>query len=411
MAIIIDRRRATPDRTISSRERYLRRIRGVMKQRVNDAIKDQDIQDIGKKGVDVKIPWDKLMREPNIRRDGSGTWDLVLPGNDQFVPGDVIHIDRSGGGDGNDAGEGDEFSVHLSAEEFLDLFFDGMELPDLVKQDLSKVEETKRTNAGFQTEGTPSRLHIVRSYINGFTRQLVLRGVIEEELDDEALTEEERKEIKERIEEVPLFEDMDLRFRASKIETIPSTHATIIMVMDISGSMGDDEKSVAKRFFWLLYHFVRRNYDNVDIVFISHTDTAYVVDQNEFFNSTHSGGTLVSPALKIALDYANKLKGKSNVYLAQASDGDNMPYDDGESARTMNEILNLINYAFYVEIDLANDWESGTLGMFSSRSPSESSLLQTYKKYVKSKNFTYGMVQGIADVYPLFRKFFTKRSK
>jgi len=347
---IIDRRKVARDKSASNRERFLKRVKGVIQEQLPSIIKKRKLVDMDKNGANIKIAR-KGISEPQLSHSGEGIWDIARPGNDRFIPGDKIPHPPpdSYGQDGADSE--DDFIVELSREEFMDAFFEGLALPDLVKKELLGTVEYERHNAGYQSSGSPSRLHLAKSYMNSYIRRKVLNAEALAELERDDLTEEERQVILDKIDSLPLFEKLDLRYRSSKLVPIPSSHATVIFLMDVSASMGEREKLISRKFFWLFYAFLRRMYDNVEIIFVAHTTSAVEMSEEEFFSTRLSGGTLVSSGLELVAKIIKERSAKSNIYVAQASDGDNMPTDNGTCSEIIeDDILPLVQYYAYLQI-------------------------------------------------------------
>lgn len=434
----IDKRKVTRDRTTENRGRFLRRIKGTIQDQLPDIIKGKSLKDMDKSGGKIKVNR-KTIQEPTIHHTDGGNIDRVLPGNKEYVPGDEIMKPKSGGGGGrgkqaSDGPDGeDDFVIELTREEFMDAFFEGLELPDMLKTELAKVVEYKRENAGFQPDGSPNRLNVIRSYKQSFVRRLSLTSALKTKLaeledqlfnakfevehaaDSEAeekfkaevfLIEQQITETTARLEkQLPMFEDMDLRYRSSIKREIPVTHATMIMIMDNSGSMGEKEKTIARKFFWLLYSFLRRTYEKVDMRFISHTTDAEEMSEDDFFNTHVSGGTIVSSALTLASEIIYKeLLNKTNIYIAQVSDGDNMDYDNADCTKILtNEILPAVRYMAYMQVD--QDFGD---------SPSPSSLMRgLYKAYhdaaAQNPKLATARVHEERDIFPVFRDLFKKK--
>ena len=432
MAInIVDKRTVNRDRTIENRQRFLKRIRATIKEQLPKIIGDRSLKDIDKAGGTIRVKR-KTISEPFIHHGEGGNNDRVLPGNDEFVEGDLI--DKPGGGSGGrggtrgDDGE-DEFIVELSREEFLNYFFEDLELPDMALTELSKLKEYKRENAGFQPEGSPNRLSVERSYRESLGRRIVIRGSIDRKiellekeialLEDAvstsyfdpaprlALAKAELLKLQKRRDKIPLFEEMDLRYRLSVRREVPVTHATMVMIMDNSGSMGVKEKTIARKFFWLLYSFLSRQYEAVDMVFISHTETAVEMEETEFFNTRISGGTVVSSALDLASDIiGERLAGKTNIYVAQVSDGDNDDTDNGTCTEILeDDILPQVRYFAYVQVDSYHSYNPTVSSMLYDRG-----LWKSYKT-VSNNNpkLQARRVSEEKDIYPVFRELFTKK--
>jgi hypothetical protein len=177
--------------------------------------------------------------------------------------------------------------------------------------------------------------------------------------------------------------------------------------MDVSASMGEREKDLAKRFFVLLHLFLKRRYERIDIVFIRHTDEAREVDEETFFYSTQSGGTIVSTALeemiRIVEDrYPSQIW---NIYAAQASDGDNSPNDGTTSAALLrDEILPVCQYYAYLEVGSDSDrMQTGFINH-------KTSLWQTYESLQEQgANLAMRKVNHRREIYPVFRELFRRR--
>lgn len=439
---IVDKRKVSRDRTTENRARFLRRIKQTIQDQLPDIINGRNLKDMDKTGGNIKVSR-KTISEPQIWHTDGGNVDRILPGNDQYVPGDQIQKPKSGGGGGRGKGASDnpemsedDFIVELSREEFLDAFFEGLELPDMLKTQLTKVKEYRRENAGFQPDGSPNRLNVQRSYKQSFARRITITGGRERRLleledrlmriqaeltfpDDRGqetekyvadlreemrLLEDEIEELKLKLEaKPPMFEETDLRYRSVVKKEIPVAHATMIMIMDNSGSMGEKEKTIARKFFWLLYSFLRRTYETVDMRFISHTTTAREMEEEEFFNTRESGGTLVSSALHMAANIVDEIKGKTNIYIAQVSDGDNMDYDNAECAKLLESIMLEARYMAYVQVDDYHDNNSGSM-------MNVKSLWRTYKTVSeKIARLAVERVYQEKDIFPVFRDLFKKK--
>lgn len=444
MAIIIDRRKtANRDRTSENRGRLLRRYKGAIKEQLPRILGDRKLLDSVKKGGGKVILPKKDLSEPQFVYGDGGMIDTVYPGNDRWNEYDTINKPYSGDGDGGGT-EGpdgmDEFSVVLSREEFINLLFEDCELPFMIDTLLTKLTETHHENAGFQVAGSPNRLSIVRSYKNSKARRLSSTATIDEQLkeledrlkmrelcDDHgeardaelAMIGQLIDELKIRRNALPLFDTTDLRFRCRVEKETPKTHATMIMIMDNSGSMGEREKTIARKFFILLYLFLDRNYERIDMRFISHTTHAKEMEEEEFFNTHENGGTIVSSALDLLKDMLNgddsagtptehqgngALKGKTNIYVAQISDGDNTETDNGTCAELLeDDILPFVNYFAYVQVEQEGNPMSGLLSY-----ARRNSLWATYENMGKShRNMVSKRVAHERDIFGVFRSFFS----
>src|SRR5258708_8379488 len=415
---IVDRRLNPRSKSLENRQRFLRRAKALVQGAVKKSSQDRDIKDV-LEGGEVSIPLDG-MTEPRFRREG-GTRDMVLPGNKKFVEGDMLPRLGKGSGKPSAPGEGDSedsFRFVLSRDEFVDLFLEDLELPDLAKRRLAEAESEGIHRAGYTTSGSPANISVSRTVRRAFARRVALRrprretiAQLEAEITD--CSEERRIELLAEIEtlkakfrRIPFIDPVDIRYR--RFETVPKPVAQAVMfcLMDVSGSMTEHMKDLAKRFYMLLYVFLKRRYRRVEIVFIRHTDRAEEVDEETFFRDPASGGTLVSSALEAmnAIVKSRYRPADWNIYAAQASDGDNS-YADGEVAgRLLTEmILPVTQFFAYLEVGEAGghtfDVSDSSLWTLYQRLRSEGAPLSARK------------VSDRSQIFPVFHDLFRRRRK
>ena len=420
MAIhIVDRRLNPGGKSLENRQRFLRRAKSLVQAAVKKSSQDRDIKDV-LEGGEVSIPLDG-MHEPRFRREG-GTRDMVLPGNKKFVEGDMLP--RSGGGGGGrptEPGEGDSedaFRFVLNRDEFVDLFLDDLELPELTKRRLADVESEGLHRAGYTTTGSPANLSISRTVSNALMRRVALQrprpqviAELEAELEDcdEARHAELLAKIatlKSKIRRIPFIDPIDIRYRRFENVPKPVAQAVMFCLMDVSGSMSEHMKDLAKRFYMLLYVFLKRRYRHVEIVFIRHTDRAEEVDEETFFHGPASGGTLVSSALQAMHEIIRSRFRPAdwNIYAAQASDGDNLSADGEVAGRILTEhILPVSQFFAYLEV--------GEAGGYSFEMP-DSSLWTLYER-LRSAGAPLSMrkVHDRSEIFPVFHDLFQRRGK
>jgi uncharacterized protein len=415
---IVDRRLNPGSKSLENRQRFLRRAKALVQGAVKKSSQDRDIKDV-LEGGEVSIPLDG-MDEPRFRREG-GTRDMVLPGNKKFIEGDILPRSGGGGGKQKDPGQGDSedaFRFVLSRDEFVDLFLDDLELPDLAKRKLAAAESEGIQRAGYATSGSPANISISRTVSRALARRVALRRPRPEAIEKlEAQVadcdEERRAELLAEIEamkakarRIPFIDPIDIRYR--RFETVPKPVAQAVMfcLMDVSGSMSEHMKDLAKRFYMLLYVFLKRRYRHVEIVFIRHTDRAEEVDEDTFFHGPASGGTLVSSALQAMHDIvrARFRPADWNIYAAQASDGDNS-FSDGEVAGRLltDSILPVTQFFAYLEV--------GEAGGYSFEMP-DSALWTLYER-LRSGGAPLSMrkVSDRSEIFPVFHDLFQRRSK
>ncbi len=421
---IIDRRLNPKGKSLGNRQRFLRRARDQVVRAVRNASSGRSITDVNS-GDNITIPSDGL-REPSFHISGSGgVRDYVLPGNHEFVPGDTIarppgQGGGGGGSEGSPDGEGeDEFRFMLSRDEFLDLFLEDLELPDLVKKKVKQTETHTPQRAGYSVTGSPANLNLKRTMRNSLSRRIALKRPKPEEIlwlegeidrlertgEDPARLAELKQELERqtvRSRRIPYIDPLDVRYNRFEMVPRPVTQAVMFCLMDVSGSMTEHMKDLAKRFFMLLYLFLTRRYRHVEIVFIRHTHEAKEVDEETFFYSPETGGTVVSTALQ---EMHRVLRERYpahdwNIYAAQASDGDNMTSDNSRSLGLLEEaILPVCQYFSYIEVGGENkDWRGR-----------ESELWRTYSMAVKPGGvLAMRRVRSRSEIYPVFRDLFSR---
>jgi uncharacterized sporulation protein YeaH/YhbH (DUF444 family) len=422
MANFIDRRLNSKNKSTVNRQRFLRRYKNQIKKSVSDAINKRGVTDI-ESGENIVIP-KKDMSEPVFHRGNGGIRDKVHPGNDQFSTGDRIakppnQQGKGGGkGDASDTGEGeDDFSFSISKEEYLNLLFEDLELPNLEKNQLDKLIEYKTVRSGFCAEGVPSNIDIVKSLQGSIARRIAMTSSkrkqlkeyqktladLEQDKHDHINEERELKnlitELKARIAKVPFIDTFDLRFRNFAKQAVPTSKAVMFCLMDVSGSMDQATKEMAKRFYILLYLFLSRTYKNIDVIYIRHHTQAKEVDEHEFFYSQETGGTIASSALELMDDIITERYNDNqwNIYGAQASDGDNWA-DDSPHCKSLlvEKILPKTRYFSYIEITQR----------------AHQTLWQQYQQVMEThSNFAIQHIKDVADIYPVFRKLFKKNTK
>ena len=430
MTYFIDRRLNPKGKSLANRQRFLRRARAQIREAVQKSLKDSGVADVAKdRKVRISTHGTK---EPRFRLDPKkgGARDFVLPGNKHFVPGDEIKKPTEGqGGSGKDAAASgdseDDFEFTMREDEILDIFFEDLELPNLVRTTLSEVPSQNWRRAGITTAGSPNQINLVRTMRNSFGRRLALKRptladvkALEEEIatlesqgapygERRALLKAELERLNAKRKWVAFIDPLDVRFNAYTEQPVPTSRAVMFCLMDVSGSMGEREKDLAKRFFILLHLFLKRRYEKVDIVFIRHTHDAQEVDEETFFYSRQSGGTIVSTALEKMLEIQKERYSTAdwNIYAAQASDG----YTQSGDARRCVELLEsqimpICQYYAYIEILDEREME-----VFSSEEAG-AELWRAYRLVAESwKNFATKRIAKPSDIFPVFHELFRKQ--
>ena len=415
---VIDRRLSGKNKSIGNRERFLRRFRVQIRDAVRRAVAGRSIRDI-EQGEDITLPR-RDVSEPVFGHGPGGTRETVHPGNREYVRGDRIARPQGGGagGGGRDASQDgtgeDDFVFRITREEFMQYFFDDLELPHLVRtQLLPDAPEWTSRRAGFVTEGTPTNLHVVRSMRVALSRRIALGGETRRKLREleaqlatalrfgpgmpgeiEAL-QVQIEALRRRLRRIPFFDPFDLRYRNRVRVPLPTAKAVMFCLMDVSGSMDEARKDIAKRFFILLYLFLQRHYERTDVIFIRHHTQASEVSEEEFFHSAETGGTVVSSALELMhqIIQARYSPAEWNIYGAQASDGDNWHQDSSKCRELLTgKLLPLTRYFAYVQVG-----------------DEDQNLWQEYTEVLgTNSNFAMRKINEAAEIYPVFRDLFKK---
>jgi uncharacterized sporulation protein YeaH/YhbH (DUF444 family) len=418
-SVIVDRR-AQKGKSTANRQRVLKRLDGALKAEVDKLVARHKLKDTDK-AVEVTLER-KDVTEPRFALDPvSGATGRIIPGNDQYRVGDKIpHNPAQGRGGGQGAGDGqadeeDSFRFVLSREEYLSLLFDELELPPLVKKDLMQIDESRFRRGGVVRYGNPGSVCVVRTFKASIGRRIAAEAQLEEAL-AEAEAELARarasavparvtaaelalKQLREETPEIPFLDPVDLRHRSLIEVQKPCTAAVMFCLMDVSSSMDEKRKDLAKRFFTLLYLFLTRKYKKVDLVFIRHTDQAQEVDEDTFFNGTQAGSTKVLSALAKMNEIIDARFPAShyNIFGAQASDGDSFGGDSTESSAYLyTQLLPFSRYFVYAEV--GDRPVHGT-----------TSLWAAYRS-IESDHFNMATVSARNEVYPALAKLFQREN-
>ncbi len=419
MANFIDRRLNSKNKSTVNRQRFIRRYKSQIKKSVEQAVNKRGVTDV-ESGESITIT-KKDLSEPVFHQGKGGVRDRIHPGNDQYSEGDKIkrppQQQGQGGGQGeaSNSGEGeDDFVFSISKDEYLNLLFEDLELPNLEKNQLDKLIDYKTVRSGYCAEGVPANIDIVKSLQGSIARRIAMTSSKRKELkalknrlfELENDTHEHIKEIKtlkqdieklkEKIAKVPFIDTFDLRFRNYAKQPVPTSKAVMFCLMDVSGSMDQATKDIAKRFYILLYLFLTRTYKTIDVVYIRHHTQAKEVDEQEFFYSQETGGTIASSALELMIKIMEERYNPRewNIYGAQASDGDNWADDSPHCRALMSEkILPLARYFAYIEITQR----------------AHQTLWQYYLQVAEQhKHFAMQHIKSVEDIYPVFRELFKK---
>src|SRR5436189_2574095 len=356
-------------------ERHKEKIREAIKKNLGDIVSEESIiLSDGKKVVKVPI---RSLDEYRFRYD-PGRQEHAGEGNGKSKVGDVIAQEpRPGRGKKGDAGKEagyDYYEAEITMEELAELIFEDLGLPNLEEKRQQELQTDSVRFTDVRKKGPLTNLDKKRTIMENMKRN-ASKG------------EAKFKNIKSD----------DLRFKVWEPTIRYQSNAVVMAMMDVSGSMGDFEKYIARSFYFWMVRFLRTKYTKVNIVFISHHTEAKEVTEEEFFHKGESGGTQVSSAYELALDIIKERFSPSdcNIYPFHFSDGDNLPWDNDRSVQLVNKMMELCNIFGYGEIREGHY-----------RSPS--TLMGAYNK-ISDKKFIAVTISDKKEVYPALRKFFAQR--
>lgn len=300
--------------------------------------------------------------------------------------GSIIRQARDSGGARQPGGSGEGsqpvYEIHVDLDTIRDFLFNDLELPDILRKQLRVLPvEEKGGLVGITRHGPFARLH----------RRASLRQRNRRVLGQQ----------REATEVYDGFVDDDLRYRRIAQRIIEISNAVCVFMMDVSGSMGWRQKYLARSFFWLLDAFVRTKYEHVEVVYIVHHSAAREVEQDQFFHTTESGGTMCSTAYALALRIiAERYPAKYwNVYAFHMSDGDNFTDDNEAAYRLAEELCKLCNLFGYGQV---SGWFNN---MFDEAAVKWSTMFELLEPLrLKHSNANLVRIRNEEDVYPQFRQ-------
>lgn len=302
-------------------------------------------------------------------------------GQGRGQPGDVLQPGRPEGERGAQSGgtENGEirFVVEMKLEEIIDWIWEELKLPDLQPRRSASMDDPEYVREGWDKRGARSRLDRRRTL-----KEAVKRRAVQE--DPVAIVNE------------------DLRFRQLVRRPTPSTSAAVIFALDVSGSMDEAQRRLAKQFFFFALQGIRRQYAKVETAFLAHAAQAWEFEEREFFQASSSGGTVSSCAFQLAQEVIRGRYDPSryNVYLFYASDGENASEDREPAASALRALAALTNFAGYVE--------TGGVATFR---PRETQLAELFRD-LEREGLPVGMspLGSQEDVWRAIREFFRERA-
>lgn len=403
MAIFREFANSGKDRGAEDRRRHKELVEESIKKNIGNIIAEESIigQNRDKK---IKIPIRGIKEYQFVYgKNGSSAGS----GDGSEKRGDKIGEEKAGkkgkgdGQAGNQEGE-DIYETEVTIEELIKYLFDDLNLPDIDKKKIAELESIRSfKNLGYQRKGIPPRLAKKRSVIEkikrkqGYLRNHGSLDAPEEENDgqEQALVDNNGKK------RFPFMED-DLRYRRVREDHKKDFNAVVICIMDVSGSMDQTKKYLARSFYFLLYQFIRLKYSSVDVVFVAHTTTAKEVNESEFFHKGESGGTYISSGYEKALEIIEQRYNPAswNIYAFHCSDGDNWSEDNRRAVEMADKLCEVCNLFGYGEI---------VPGYYSS----SSTIKAEYQKSVRRKNFSIITMTKKDDVLPGLKKLLEKEGE
>tara|TARA_B100000424_G_scaffold228149_1_gene189204 strand:+ start:355 stop:1560 length:1206 start_codon:yes stop_codon:yes gene_type:complete len=380
------------DRSASDRRRHNKKIEDAIKDGVHNIVAEESI--IGQDGKKkIKIPVRGIKEYRFVYGDNNQNKKVgSAPGKDIKRGQKIGDAQKKKQGQGDKAGDqaGEEYyEVEITLEELTHYLFNDLELPDLERKSIRNITGEKWKRHGYRDKGIRPRLDKKKTAINRIRRK-------------KAAEKRKREEGDSFDEERFLYNQNDLKYRHIKKTLKESSNAVIFFLMDISGSMTQHKKFLARSFYFLLYHFINNRYENCEVIFVAHDTQAYEVDEDKFFKRGNSGGTIVSSGLERVDEIIDKRYHPSswNVYLFQCSDGDNWPSDSAATVKLAESLKSKCQLFGYCEIEPDIDrlkWIQ------------EGSRMSTTYEPLADKRLKIVKIHQKEDIWPAFKKLLGKR--
>jgi uncharacterized sporulation protein YeaH/YhbH (DUF444 family) len=356
--------------------RHNQKVRAAVKESLPELLAGADlISRPGNRTVAVPV---KFLEHARFRLLEPQTQQGAGQGKGQ--PGDVLRPARQDGSDKGHGGTGEgeiRFVVELKVDEIVDWLWEELKLPELKPKRAATLDEPDYVREGWDKRGARSRLDRRRTL-----KEAVKRRAVQE--DPVSLVNE------------------DLRFRQLHRRALPATNAAVIFALDVSGSMDEAQRRLAKTFFFFALQGIRRQYSKVETLFLAHAAQAWEFEESQFFQASSSGGTVTSSVARLALETLQQRFDPSryNAYFFYASDGENAAEDRDEARSALGELARLVNYAGYVE--------TGGVATFR---PRETQLAEIFAE-LKSRGDPVGVghLGSQEDVWRAIREFFTEQA-
>ena len=304
--------------------RHNDKVRDAVREQLPDLIAQSDVFPRADSTVQVPV---RFLEHARFRLRDPGQSSGVGQGDGK--PGDVLarpsEREGEGKGEGGNDDGGYQFVLELKIDDIVDWLWEELELPNLkVKTGATREDDFARE--GWNRRGVRSRLDRRRSVKEAIKRRSIQR-------------------------DSPAFTDDDLRYRQLVMRQRPATEAVVFFAMDVSSSMTDRDRRLAKTFFFWVIQGLRRQYTHLQPVFVAHTVEAWEFPEAEFFQVTGSGGTVASAAFRKVLEISAERydPGRFNIYVFYASDGANFRHDREAAQEALAALAKISNYVGYVE--------------------------------------------------------------
>lgn len=351
--------------------RHQEKVRDAVKQNLPDLISEENIIMSSGKHI-VKIPI-RSLDEYRFRYNFQKSKHVGQGDGDSQV-GDVLGTDADEGAKGQDGSAGDQagvdyYETEISLDELETMLFEELELPHLQEKDKQQMESTDIRFNDIRKKGIMSNIDKKRTILENLKRNA-----------------------RDGNPEIEGISPDDLRFKTWEEIIQPHSNALIIAMMDTSGSMGTFEKYIARSFFFWMTRFLRKKYDQVEILFIAHHTEAKEVTEDEFFHKGESGGTICSSAYQKALEIIDQRypPASYNIYPFHFSDGDNLTSDNEKCVRLIEQLLMRCNMFGYGEVNQYN----------------RTSTLMSAYRHITNPQFYHSIIREKKEVYKALKNFF-----
>jgi uncharacterized sporulation protein YeaH/YhbH (DUF444 family) len=366
--------------------RHNEKVRDAVKDTLPELLSSADLM-TGNGSRTVAVPV-KFLEHARLRLAESQVQQGAGQGRGE--PGDVLQPGREEGGEQGQAGGTNDgeirFVVELKLDEIVDWLWEELKLPELKPKRTATIDQAEYVREGWDKRGARSRLDRRRTMKEAVKRHAI-QGNATAPVNEEPIS---------------LVND-DLRFRQLVRKPSPATSAAVIFALDVSGSMDEAQRRLAKQFFFFALQGIRRQYAKVETVFLAHAAQAWEFDESQFFQASSSGGTVTSSVARLALEVMEKRYDPSryNVYFFYASDGENAAEDRDEARTTLAQIAEQVNYSGYCE--------TGGVATFR---PRDTQLAEIFAE-LKGSDLAVGTshLASQDDVWNAIREFFTAQSK